>query len=507
MDTLQTCEINGKLYYNSKDMMVLKPEFYIGCKTRPRTIIGKKGIPINQYIYANQLKGEWNISTEESRKANLFISKEWVDIHYFNKPTTQDNSMTAQDNSITTQDNSMTTQDNSTIIQNDGPKNFPVKKFKILKKNQVQKNTQNVLTTQEIKVAPNILELEDHEKFRDKDGNICEIETRGERHRKHIYFKVIDITKVFDMPYLNKIICRERGYERGEDYEMYYVRDPSVNDGPPSFKKCLFLTYDGLIRVLIVSRNQNENRKLFQDWAFNTLFTVQLGTKLEKQKLGTKLLNITIKEFEAVFSKSTSDISAIYLFKLGIAKDLRETFHIDPSIPDEYDVFKFGHTQHFNKRFKEHQTTYGKMSGVSLELIHFHIIDPKYSSNAETDVSDMFKYLGYKLNVPDFNELVAYENTKETKKYITKQYKNIGDSYIGNTAGLQKEIEKLKEEIKEINHKYELQQEKYEKELQRVNNEKELQQEKYENQLKDKDLYCKDQEIMYLKKINELSLN
>lgn len=57
MNTLLYCEINGNLYYNSKDMLVLKHEFYIGCKTRPRNIIGKKCISIVQYTYANLMKG------------------------------------------------------------------------------------------------------------------------------------------------------------------------------------------------------------------------------------------------------------------------------------------------------------------------------------------------------------------------------------------------------------------------------------------------------------------
>ena len=75
--------IDAKQYYNSKDLCEYNPEFYYGCKTKPRTIIQKKKIQPTDYIYANLKSKEWNLSTEECKKAQLLIAKSWVDIHYF----------------------------------------------------------------------------------------------------------------------------------------------------------------------------------------------------------------------------------------------------------------------------------------------------------------------------------------------------------------------------------------------------------------------------------------
>ena len=80
--------IDAKQYYNSKDLCEYNPEFYYGCKTKPRTIIQKKKIPTTDYIYANLKSKEWNLSTEECKKAQLLIAKSWVDTHYF-KPDTE----------------------------------------------------------------------------------------------------------------------------------------------------------------------------------------------------------------------------------------------------------------------------------------------------------------------------------------------------------------------------------------------------------------------------------
>jgi len=63
-----------------------------------------------------------------------------------------------------------------------------------------------------------MLKLNDGEKFTDCDGNIIEIETRGERNYKQIYFKVEDVSIGFEMPRLQKIIIDEDGsYEENID--------------------------------------------------------------------------------------------------------------------------------------------------------------------------------------------------------------------------------------------------------------------------------------------------
>ena len=54
--------------------------------------------------------------------------------------------------------------------------------------------------------APNIIFLKDDEKFKDDNGNVIEIETRGERDVDTAYFKVKDVMVSFDMENLYKNI-------------------------------------------------------------------------------------------------------------------------------------------------------------------------------------------------------------------------------------------------------------------------------------------------------------
>ena len=68
-------------YYNSKDLLAYKPEFYYGCTSKPRNIITKKKIPKEEYAYATfeKLTRKWNPTEESCKKAQLLISKQWVD--------------------------------------------------------------------------------------------------------------------------------------------------------------------------------------------------------------------------------------------------------------------------------------------------------------------------------------------------------------------------------------------------------------------------------------------
>ena len=72
-------------YYNSKDLLAYKPEFYYGCTSKPRNIITKKKIPKEEYAYATfeKVTRKWNPTEESCKKAQLLISKQWVDQFYF----------------------------------------------------------------------------------------------------------------------------------------------------------------------------------------------------------------------------------------------------------------------------------------------------------------------------------------------------------------------------------------------------------------------------------------
>ena len=406
---------NEKMYYNSKDLNEYNPEFYYGCKSKPKTIIMKKKIPESDYVYANLKLSEWKLTTADCKKSQLLISKEWVDKYYFKVEPVTIQEVERNDESVVV------------VVENVG--------------------TIEETKEDEIEKAPPLLHLKDEEKFKDCDGNIIEIETLGVRHEDKIYFKVKDVSVGFGMPNLyTTILHKEHGYERNIDYKTFFKRVKLSNQHSSTIKKCLYLTYEGLLRVLFVSRNKNAT--LFRKWATNKLFTIQMGSKEEKIKLGTDVLNISIKTYKAVFDTYASKFPCIYLLSLGKVKDLRETFGIDASVPDDSIVYKFGFTDDLERRLGEHQTKYGKLKNVNINLACFHTVDVKYTSESEAKIREMTKAYSSLLNVDGYNELISLNKTQF--EFIVELYESTGRKYMGNTAGLQKEIEDLKKEIQSL---------------------------------------------------------
>jgi len=391
---------NPKMYYNNTHLLQYDAIFYYGCKTKPRTIIAKKGIPETEYLYANVKQGEWNPSSADCKKAQLLISKEWVDKHIFKM----------EENIVVT----------------------PM----------VNQETSN---TTEIVEAPALLFLDDKDKFRDADGNSIEIETRGTRDRNNIYFKLSHVSRGFGMENLNRrIVDTESGYEENIHYKKFFNRAGFLNPESPTIKKCLYLTYKGLLRVLFVSRNKHVER--FQDWAEECLFTIQMGQSDEKIKLGTNILGITEKTYRAIFSKHANKLPCIYLFSLGTVESLRETFEINSSFPNDSIVYKYGFTDDLGRRMGEHESKYGKLPNVKIVLSSFHMIDPIYTCNAEGDIREECNAYEINLKTEGFKELIILN--KKQFEHLTKNYGRIGRDYAGHSIELQEQIARLKDELR-----------------------------------------------------------
>jgi hypothetical protein len=244
-----------------------------------------------------------------------------------------------------------------------------------------------------------------------------------------------------------------------------------VNNNQPTIKKCLYLTYKGILRVLFTTRSENVD--IFQDWAEEKLFTIQMGSKHEKQKLGTHILKVDLKTFKAVFDSYASTFPCIYLLSLGKVNDLRDTFNISNDINDTSTVYKYGFTEDLERRLREHTSEYGKMKNVDISLSLFHMVDNKYMSKAENDVKHLFNVFDKSLNVDSTDETlnkkrkeIVVLNDKEYKQ-INEHYKLIGLKYIGSTQFLQDKVQELQNEIKIINLNKEI-------EVQKLTNENEI---------------------------------
>ena len=427
LSILPTMTIDGVSYHNAKDMLTLNPGFFKGVTTTPRRIIDRKKIPATDYVYATLEKGkEWNISTDKCKKAQLLISTTWINANRFFCKTPVVSAET--DNKVEAATEA------SNEVTNEG----------------VNEGV-NEVVNEVAKDAPPIIHLSDAEKFHDVDGRVIEIETRGERDRKNIYFKVKDVSIEFAMPRLNDTLTnKESGYERGVHYTTFKRESrhtPNVSN--PTNKPCkttLYLTYKGLLRVLIGSRNKHVDK--FQDWAEEKLFTIQMGSKEQKVKLGTDLCNIPLKTYKAIFESHTSNFPSIYLLALGKVRDLRATFGISDTIPDDSVVYKYGFTRDFARRIGEHQQAYSKLPGVTVDVKWFQNIDIKYLSDAENEVEEECSAYGTRLQVPDHKELIVLNDRQFD--HMQKTYRRIGKEYAGATAELNEKIEELRAQIKDM---------------------------------------------------------
>jgi len=338
-------------------------------------------------------------------------------------------------------------------------------------------NSTNINDTT-IKNAPNILELTDNKKFKDNEGNIIEIETRGEYNTNSIYFSVKDIMKKFEMNNLDTILLNNtKVFKENEQYKYFNTNNKIT------VKKELFLTYEGMLRVLFASHSKKV--KPFIKWATETLFTCQLGTRTQKEKLVSNVLGVSAKVIKEVFNCDTNTLPCVYLFTLGYVKDLRISMNIDNKYNDDCIIAKYGFTKELSRRTNEHIKLYNKINGCDLKLKHYSYIDPQYMSNGENDIKDFITTLNLKLSYENYDELIIIP--KEYMKIISEKYEHIGKKYSGHITELVIKIKELEDkyEKQELKYKYENQTLIFEKE--KLNNELELQKEKYEHQLLKKD--------------------
>jgi hypothetical protein len=402
----------GALYYNNKDLFEYKKTYYYGTISKPKNIVDKKNIPTEEYVHANLKAGEWNQCGADCKKSQLLISANWADKHILEIERCVEMTQLPVEMSF-----------------------------------QIQQLKDN-----ELREAPPLLLLNEDEKFRDDEGNVVVIETRGEKSEKEILFRVKDVMAAFQMPNLECTIRDERKtYEKNIDYK-YFIRTEQVIGLSDTNKKELFLTYSGIIRVLIISRAGIADK--FKKWAMETLFVVQMGSKDEKFEHVAGVLKVTKKTLRALFSTHAKVMPCIYLIYVGKAGKIRDSLQIETNLPDDADVYKYGFSKDFAKRIGNHELGFGKLPGVDIRLTSFQVIDPLFVGKAEKDVGDVCELYGVKLNIgircSGYTEFISL-NARQLED-MKKRYSHIGKECEGHNAQLKEELESYKQEIKDLNN-------------------------------------------------------
>ncbi len=428
---IQSLIVNNKEYIMGDYIFSNAPIYTKGCRSS-RDIISKKQIEAKNYIYARNKDNKWTITDGKSFKFDkiLFI-KSFVD------------------------------------------------KIPELKSEEV-KDDNNIK-------APLIIELKNDEKFMDNEGNIIEIETRGERAVDKIYFKVKDVSDGFEMPNLEKNIKDTKSaFIINNHYVIFNCNDTRNSEKKTSKKitsnQQVFLTYNGMLRVLFGSHNNKAD--MFIKWATEKLFIIQMGTNEQKLKLRDSL-GVLPEAVKEVCKKSTSPISCIYLFTMGTVASLRKTFNIPSEINDNDIVIKYGRTEDLERRTSEHNNDYGKLENVELRLLMYSFVDASYAVEAENDIANFYTYSKYKFETEGRNEMAIIP--KDKIDIVKKEYEKIRKIYAGSLKELLNEIERLKQENENIKLHHQIELNNQQIQINKLEYSLELQKEKYEHELLKKD--------------------
>ena len=460
---MEVIKINGNEYYSSKQLKEKDPLFFRGVRSL-KNIINKKNIPDDQFIYVTHsvLKNEYKLcNMEEKRPSKAFplITVEWC---HANIPSFEQNEM-----------------------------------------------------QEELSMAPPILELSDNEKFKDDSGNTYDIETRGNRKDKSsIFFLVSDVSKMFEIKKLNDTLNKKQGFSKGDDYVFFNCRKTDFV-GAGAVKK-MFLTYEGIIKYLYVSHSKKA--KLFREWASNVLFTIQMGSKEEKEDLASEILGVSLEHVKTLSKVSVSKIPCVYVFSLGYVKDLRKSMGIKGDIDDNNMVVKFGLTDNLIRRANEHVKEYQEnIENSKIRLMYYNYIDKKYMHEGEKEIRDYFDESGELLVYKKYKELAVL--SPRNKKHLKSQFRYLNDTFGGDMQAINLQFEKEKErfahelKIKDIECERKIEKIKldagqqieklnHEKMLENVKHTAEIQILKKENELleKDNELLEKDKKLLEMEK-------
>ena len=108
-------------------------------------------------------------------------------------------------------------------------------------------------------MAPDIIDLEEHETFKDTNNNIINIEVRGERKFNKCYFRLADVSIGFNMPSLyDTFTNKDTHYLENIHYKYFSIDEKKYQDGCLNDKNYsqneIFVTYKGMLKFLFSNK-------------------------------------------------------------------------------------------------------------------------------------------------------------------------------------------------------------------------------------------------------------
>jgi hypothetical protein len=300
-----------------------------------------------------------------------------------------------------------------------------------------------------------IITLEDHEKFKDVNGEIFEIEVRGERSKDKILFKAKDLAEFFGMKSLVKnLIDNRKKYQYEIDYIILgnqlcdkgaQLESSKINID----RNNVFITLIGFIRVIFVSKSGNENIQLMFNWILDLVYTHKFGSTDEREELSKDLLKCILNE----------KLSGLYYINLGTFNELYDNMNISkeeypPDVYGSFNIGKYGLSEDVNNRYKQHSNKkdgYGKFSS-NIDFKWMILLSPSNLPKAESLLKNLLKSDGfnfdYNADNKNHTELIMFNPSKGLR--LKKIFRQVSELFPSKENELNKIIEDSKEKYENL---------------------------------------------------------
>ncbi|KAI8591321.1 hypothetical protein BDZ88DRAFT_470638 [Geranomyces variabilis] len=402
---LAKVQCNGEEYIAADDVKAEFPQLFQGCGRNTRGILKRAspgGSPIlksSDHVFATQKKAGWMAAEGSNKRAKLLVTPAWVHQQICLNSTQADENQTvgAQSAGDTPGAHMPETRSRREYCIGVDAEAHEASDEPSADDGADDGADQNAAPA-DLEDAPEVLSLEEAEKFQNEDGEPQEVETRGVRAANGIFFRANDVSLLVSEHRLwvtNRVTHPNSSFERGPDKDFVSFKVLVNEDGRPRACSRLFLTYRGLVRVMNVSRTPAARR--FCDWAAALLQAAQMGSREQRQEAAASILKTPIAKVREALSSFSPKPSGVYLLSLGTVGQLRKSMEIANDIPDAHVVLKWGETGDLDDRIRKHLADYGRIRGATVELVKFIYIDSSHLTTCEATMARYFREAGWLL--------------------------------------------------------------------------------------------------------------
>ena len=404
---------NERIWFDLDDVIQMNQGFFHGCLRYKRQAITKKNIPEEHYVFVSVTKKGMTICAPEYKRAKILVSIEWVSNNVTKKQEERQPSQR---------------------------KDVSVKRR--------QRKASEPKEQRGLRVAPEPIVLEEHELFRDIEGQVVHVDVRGERNEEGIWFRCSDIEKLFEMENLSDNVTHT--LDEGQDFEVFLLPHARtiyghgvIEQPAPALRKrrvkAIFLSFNGLMRVIFASHSTTAKR--YRDWANRICFAGLFGSDEQRVNAAADVVGVPTSSLKEVFEIAAVKVPCLYLFFIGKVVDMKK--HYD-ELKDHKSgmLFKFGRTDNLLRRCKEHIKTYGTLKESNLRIRLWVPINPDHLSAAETEISRFLKDKKVPFQQHSETVVLSLKDLKPLRLEYERAFKMFGIE-TSEVAGLRDRVKEL----------------------------------------------------------------